>query len=174
MISIRTATANDADELYMLIRELAIHQGHTQPLNTNAKRIREQITSEHKPFECLIAENQGRIVGFALFFQNYSTWEGRPGIYLEDLYVRPEARGTGVGKMLLTRLTEIATERNYGRIEWSVLSSNISALEFYRRAGASPLNDVILHRIEVQGTTGGVSAGGTAAVGTGGAIAAVG
>jgi GNAT superfamily N-acetyltransferase len=147
--TIRVANPNDADQLHALICELAQYQGHTQPLAITPESLYRQLSANPQPFECLIAERNDRVVGFALFFQNYSTWEGRPGIYLEDLYVRLEARGCGIGKLLLAQLTEIARTRNYARIDWNVIRSNTSAIAFYEGVGAKQLPDWIHHRIDI-------------------------
>ena len=97
--------------------------------------------------EVLIAERQGDAIGFALFFHNFSTFEGRPGLYLEDLFVRPEARGSGAGKALLARLAQLAIERDCARLEWSVLDWNAPSIEFYRAAGAVPMQDWTVFRL---------------------------
>lgn len=97
--------------------------------------------------ECLIGEIDGVPQGFALFFHNYSTWTGRTGLYLEDLFVRPESRGHGLGKALLLKLAAIAVERGCARMEWNVLDWNTPALEFYRALGAEPLSEWTIHRV---------------------------
>ena len=95
----------------------------------------------------VIAEEDGAPVGFALFFHNFSTWEGKPGVYLEDLYVTPEARGKGVGKRLLAHLAKIAVERDCARLEWSVLDWNDPAISFYRLLGAVPMDEWTVTRV---------------------------
>jgi GNAT superfamily N-acetyltransferase len=97
---------------------------------------------------CLVAEHDGEVVGLALWFLNFSTWVGRHGVYLEDLFVRPSARGTGLGKALLLRLVEIARERGYGRVEWSVLDWNVDAQGFYRALGAKPMDEWTVWRLD--------------------------
>ncbi len=97
--------------------------------------------------EALLAECEGTPVGFALFFQNFSTFRGQPGIYLEDLFVRPEHRGRGIGKALLARLARIAVDRDCGRFEWAVLDWNTPAMGFYRALGASPMDDWTVYRL---------------------------
>lgn len=99
-----------------------------------------QMESKEPPFECILAEVDNKIVGFGLFFQNYSTWQGRPGLFLEDLYVEPNHRGTGIGKKLLRKLADICLERNYGRMEWEVRSDNQPAIDFYDSLGAEILD----------------------------------
>jgi GNAT superfamily N-acetyltransferase len=96
---------------------------------------------------CHVAEHNGEVVGFALWFLNFSTWLGRHGIYLEDLFVRPTARGSGLGKALLATLIDIARERGYGRVEWSVLDWNTPAHDFYRSQGAVPMDDWTVWRL---------------------------
>lgn len=138
-VRIRLAKPLDADDLHRLICELAVHQGTTKPLPVTSKILRTQLESKDCPFECLIAESQNRVVGFALFFRTYSTWEGRPCLYLDDLYIDPARRGDGIGRMLLQRLAQIALERGYGRIDWVVLESNQSVSSFYRKLGATEI-----------------------------------
>jgi GNAT superfamily N-acetyltransferase len=108
--------------------------------------LREQLAAERPPFECLLAERDGEALGFALFFQSYSTWTGRPGIYLEDLYVVEAERGNGTGRALLQRLAEIAVERGCGRLELAALDWNEPAIGFYRRHGAQPMSEWTVFR----------------------------
>ncbi|MDP2362443.1 MAG: GNAT family N-acetyltransferase, partial [Ignavibacteria bacterium] len=105
------------------------------------------LFGEDKFVEILIAEYDGKVVGQALFFKNFSTFLGKPGIYLEDLYVKPELRGKGIGKALLDKIISFAKERNYGRVEWSVLDWNESAIDFYRKIGAKSLDDWTIFRL---------------------------
>jgi GNAT superfamily N-acetyltransferase len=105
------------------------------------------MLGDRPPFECLIGELDGAPAGFALFFQNYSTWTGKPGIYLEDLFVRPEARGRGLGKALLVHLAGIACERGCGRFEWAVLDWNRPAIEFYESLRAKPMAEWTVYRL---------------------------
>jgi GNAT superfamily N-acetyltransferase len=110
------------------------------------ERLRDQLASERPPFECVLAERDGVPVGFALFFPTYSTWEGRPGIYLEDLYVVEEERGRGTGQALIRRVAEHAVERECGRLELAVLDWNAPAIGFYERHGGIPMSDWIVYR----------------------------
>jgi GNAT superfamily N-acetyltransferase len=105
-----------------------------------ADDLRRQLLEPRPPFECLLAEVDGQARGFALFFHNYSTWRGRPGLYLEDLFVLPEHRGQGLGKLLLSELAHIAVQRGCARMEWAVLDWNEPSIEFYRALGASRLD----------------------------------
>ena len=109
--------------------------------------LREFLFGERVFAETLIAEDLGRPVGFALYFHNFSTFLGRPGLYLEDLFVEPEARGRGAGRALLARLAAIAVERGYGRLEWAVLNDNEPAIGFYRRLGARPNSEWTTYRL---------------------------
>lgn len=135
-VQIRLAESRDAEGLFRLICELAEHQGHRDEVHVTADVLRAQMESGACPFECLIAEAHSQIIGMALFFQTYSTWEGKAGVYLEDFYVVPQHRGDGVGRMLLQRLSELSLERGYRRMDWVVIASNQSASSFYRRLGA--------------------------------------
>jgi GNAT superfamily N-acetyltransferase len=138
-IEIRLAGPEDAETIFQLITELARVQGCNSNLPATPELLREQMSNDNPMFECLLAERPGESIGHALFFQNYSTWEGRPGLYLEDLYVRPDCQGNGVGKMLMQQLATIATERGCKRIDWTVLDTNTSGQMFYRGVGAQPL-----------------------------------
>ena len=110
-------------------------------------RLRGTLFGARPAAEVVIAEAEGAPVGFALFFQNYSTFLAQPGIYLEDLYVRPEARGRGIGRALLGHLARLAVERGCGRLEWWVLDWNASAIAFYRGLGAEPMDDWTVYRL---------------------------
>lgn len=147
MLILRDAAPADAETLERFVRELAEYEREPDAVVTDAATIRGQLEQERPPFEALVAELDGEPVGFALFFPNYSTWLGRPGLYLEDLYVTPAARGKGVGKALLKRLARIAVDRGYGRFEWSVLDWNTPAIEFYEALGAKPMNGWTIHRV---------------------------
>jgi GNAT superfamily N-acetyltransferase len=109
--------------------------------------LRGHLFGERRYAEAVVAERAGGIVGFALFFHNYSTWLTRPGLYLEDLYVMPELRGLGIGKALLVHLAEIAVTRGCGRMEWSVLTWNEPAIGFYRSLGAVPMDEWRVYRL---------------------------
>ena len=111
------------------------------------EQLGEHLFGERPYAEVLIAEDEGEAAGFALFFHNYSTFLGRPGIYLEDLFVMPEQRGRGIGKQLLKHLAQIAVERDCGRLEWAVLDWNRDAIGFYERLGARPSSDWTVYRL---------------------------
>lgn len=130
---IRTANENDVPAIFALIKELAEFEKLADQINTTENELRKTLFGEDRFVEILLAEFNGEIVGQALFFKNFSTFLGKPGIYLEDLYVKPEMRGKGIGKMLLDKIISIAKERNYGRVEWSVLDWNESAIDFYKK-----------------------------------------
>jgi GNAT superfamily N-acetyltransferase len=132
---IRPATADDAEAIHELIVALAIYERAPDAVRATPATLRAQLEAAHPPFECLLAERDGRAVAFALFFHTYSTWEGRPGLYLEDLFVREEARGNGTGKALLLACARIAVERDCGRFELAALDWNTPAIGFYESLG---------------------------------------
>ncbi len=145
---LRRAGPDDADEIHRLIVALATYEREPDAVVTTAAGLRAQLAALRPPFECLVVdEGEGRLVGFALYFHNYSTWRGRPGLYLEDLFVEPACRGRGYGRRLLTRLAEIAVERGCARMEWAVLDWNTPAIGFYERLGARPLADWTIFRL---------------------------
>jgi ribosomal protein S18 acetylase RimI-like enzyme len=145
---IRPATPADVPAIVGLIRELAEFEQLTHLVQTDGERLREHLFGARPVVEALVAEGQGgAIVGFALFFTNYSTFLAKPGIYLEDLYVQPAARDQGLGQRLLRRLAQIAVERDYGRFEWCVLDWNVDAIRFYERLGATLMPDWRLCRV---------------------------
>jgi len=144
---IRTANENDVPAIFALIKELAEFEKLADQINTTENELRKTLFGEDRFVEILLAEFNGEIVGQALFFKNFSTFLGKPGIYLEDLYVKPEMRGKGIGKMLLDKIISIAKKRNYGRVEWSVLDWNESAIDFYKKIGAKPLDDWTIFRL---------------------------
>jgi len=145
--SIRTATTEDAATILRFIRELAVYEREPDAVEVTLDTLREQLASPRPPFECVIAELAAEPVGFALFFANYSTWRGRAGLYLEDLYVTPEARGAGVGKALLRHLAALAVARGCVRMEWSVLDWNAPAIGFYDSIGAAPMSQWTVYRL---------------------------
>jgi GNAT superfamily N-acetyltransferase len=130
------------------IRELAVYEREPEAVEVTADILRAQMESADPPFECLLAERDGAAAGFALFFPNYSTWRGRPGLFLEDLFVPEQYRRHGIGGALLRRLAAIAAERGYGRMEWTVLNWNTPAQKFYRTLGAAPMEQWTLWRLE--------------------------
>lgn len=144
---IRTATESDLPLILTFIRALAVYERLEDRVVATEEVLRESLFGARPYAETLIAEDDGKPVGFAIFFHNFSTFIGRPGIYLEDLFVNPEARGRGYGKALLARLAAIAKERNCGRLEWSVLDWNEPSINFYKSLGAVPLDDWTMFRV---------------------------
>jgi GNAT superfamily N-acetyltransferase len=144
---IRPATVDDTRTIGNLIRALAEYERLSHAVVLDEEKLREHLFGPHPFAEVLLAEEAGQVVGFALFFHNYSTFRGQPGIYLEDLFVQPEHRGKGHGKALLATLAQLAVERGCGRLEWSVLNWNEPALAFYRSLGAVPMNEWTVYRL---------------------------
>lgn len=133
---LRAATAEDTTALVNLIRELAEFEQLTHLVVVTPESLAQQLFGPRPAAEAVVAEQAGRVVGFALFFSNFSTFLGRRGLYLEDLYVQPAFRGKGLGRQLLKHLGAIAVERGCGRFEWSVLDWNVNAIRFYEGMGA--------------------------------------
>jgi GNAT superfamily N-acetyltransferase len=146
-LRIEPAREQDVPVILDFIRQLAEYEKLSDAVVATEDSLRATLFSDRPYAEVLIALWDEVPVGFALFFHNYSTFLARPGIYLEDLFVNPSARGRGIGKALLTRLAEIAIERNCGRVEWSVLDWNTPSIEFYRRMGARPLDEWTTFRL---------------------------
>ncbi|MEU5775003.1 GNAT family N-acetyltransferase [Streptomyces venezuelae] len=146
---IRTATAADVPVIHALVRDLATYEKVPDEAKATEEQLREALFGERPAAFAHIAEDNtsGDVVGFALWFLNFSTWRGVHGIYLEDLYVRPEARGGGHGKALLTELARICVERGYERLEWSVLDWNEPSINFYRSLGALPQDEWTVYRL---------------------------
>ena len=145
---IRPAVESDLGTIEELIRALAEYERMSGDVVMDSERLRRSLFGDHPYAEVLIAEeDDGEPVGFALFFHNFSTFLGRPGIYLEDLFVKPEQRGRGHGKALLQRLAEIAVERDCGGMEWAVLNWNEPSIGFYRSLGARPNDEWTVYRL---------------------------
>jgi GNAT superfamily N-acetyltransferase len=144
---LRNAELRDVGAIVQLIRELAEFEKLAHLLQVTPEKLRPQLFGERPAAEALVAERANEVVAFALFFTNFSTFLAQPGIYLEDLYVRPEHRGAGIGKALLTRLAALAVERGCGRFEWSVLDWNEGAIRFYQGMGASVLPEWRICRV---------------------------
>ncbi|MEU0738163.1 GNAT family N-acetyltransferase [Streptomyces sp. NPDC006134] len=146
---IRTATPDDVPVLHTLIRELADYEKALHEAKATPDQLHEALFGPHPAAYAHIAEDDttGTPVGFALWFLNFSTWRGVHGIYLEDLYVRPEARGAGHGKALLTELARICVRRGYERLEWSVLNWNTPSIAFYESLGARPQDEWTVYRL---------------------------
>jgi GNAT superfamily N-acetyltransferase len=144
---IRPATHLDVPTISRLIRALADYERLSHAVVLDEGQLQNYLFGP-KPFaEVLLAEDAGRVVGFALFFHNFSTFLGRPGLYLEDLFVEPDCRGKGHGKALLSALARLAVERGCGRLEWAVLNWNEPAIAFYKKLGAEPMNDWTVFRL---------------------------
>jgi GNAT superfamily N-acetyltransferase len=144
---IRAATPADAALLLTLIRELAAYEKRSHEVVATEDDLSAALFGERPSAEAVLAELDGAPVGFALFFQTFSTFVGRPGMHLEDLYVRPAARRHGIGRALFLHVAKLAAERGCGRYEWTVLDWNAPAISFYRRQGALPLSDWTLFRL---------------------------
>lgn len=144
---IRPATPADAALIANLIRELAEYEQLLHECQATAENIGLSLFGPRPQAECVIAELDGTAVGFALFFHNYSTFLAKPGLYLEDLFVRPAARGKGVGKAALIHLAQLAVTRGCGRFEWSVLDWNAPAIAFYESLGAKAQNEWTIYRV---------------------------
>jgi GNAT superfamily N-acetyltransferase len=146
-ICIRPARPEDVTGIHALLLELAEYErlGHT--VKATEDSLREALFGARPAAEAIVAEVEGRTVGYALYFTTYSTFVGRSGLYLEDLYVQPAVRGQGIGKQLLARVAAVAIERNCGRLEWAVLDWNQPSIEFYERLGASAMDDWTIYRM---------------------------
>ena len=144
---IRPATPADVPAIARLIRDLAEYERLAHAVVLDEARLRDHLFGPRPYCEVLLAEDVGDVVGFALFFHNYSTFLARPGIYLEDLFVKPELRGRGHGKALLRALAELAVERGCGRLEWAVLNWNEPAINFYNTLGAKPMTEWTVYRL---------------------------
>ncbi|MGW6021641.1 N-acetyltransferase family protein [Streptomyces sp. NPDC055099] len=146
---IRTATPADVPVIHAMVRDLAEYEKALDEARATEEQLREALFGERPAAFAHIAEDDatGETVGFSLWFLNFSTWRGVHGIYLEDLYVRPEARGGGHGKALLTELARICVERGYERLEWSVLDWNEPSINFYKSLGALPQDEWTVYRL---------------------------
>ncbi|MBD2205940.1 GNAT family N-acetyltransferase [Calothrix sp. FACHB-1219] len=152
-LTLRFAEPEDSSVLFDLIQQLADYEKLSHAVTGDAMALKEHLFGSPRYIEAILAEYAGQAVGFALFFHNYSTFLTKPGIYLEDLFVVPEYRRQGIGKALLTKLAQIAVERNCGRLEWSVLDWNEPAQNFYRSMGASILDDWRICRVTEEALT---------------------
>jgi len=146
--TIRPAGPDDIDELLALIHELAVYEKAPEEAVATPELIQRALFGERATAEAVIAEWNGKPAGFALFFHNFSTWLGKPGLYLEDLFVREAMRGKGIGKALLLHLAHIARDRGCGRMEWSVLDWNTPAIDFYKAIGAKPMDEWTVYRLD--------------------------
>ncbi len=146
MINIRNANINDSATILGFIKELAEYENMSNDVVATEELLKQNIF-EKKLAEVIIAEFDNKPVGFALFFHNFSTFLGKGGIYLEDLYVQPAMRGKNIGKTLLSSLAKLAVERDCGRLEWSCLNWNEPSIKFYKSQGAIPMNEWTVYRV---------------------------
>jgi GNAT superfamily N-acetyltransferase len=148
---IRTARVEDVSIILELIRDLATYERAPDEVIATEEHLVDVLFGKRPAAEVLLAFEGNSPVGFALFFHNFSTWLGRPGLYLEDLFVKPEKRGKGYGRALLVELAKIAMERGCGRMEWAVLDWNEPAIKFYRALGATPMDEWTVFRLTRDG-----------------------
>ena len=148
---VRPATVADVPIILDLIRDLATYERAPNEVTATEEQLVDVLFGPRPAAEVLLAFEQETPVGFAVFFHNFSTWLGRPGLYLEDLFVRPEQRGKGYGRALLVHLAKIARERGCGRMEWAVLDWNEPAIQFYKKLGAAPQDEWTVFRLTRDG-----------------------
>jgi GNAT superfamily N-acetyltransferase len=146
-MKIRPARKDEASIILRLIKDLAEYEKAPDEVKASEEEIIETIFADNPKVFCDLVEVDGDIAGMAVWFLNYSTWQGKHGIYLEDLYVKPEFRGRGFGKALLQHLASICNERGYGRFQWWVLDWNSPAIEFYRSLGAEAMSEWTVYRV---------------------------
>ena len=146
-MQIRLARLGDENDIHRLIYELAVYEKAPEEMVATVARIRESLFTDQIVAHCHVAEVDGQIVGIALWFLNYSTWLGKPGIYLEDLFVQPEFRGLGIGKGFMKVLAELCVERGYERFQWWVLEWNTTAIDFYKSIGAQAMDEWTVFRL---------------------------
>jgi GNAT superfamily N-acetyltransferase len=144
---IRSARAEDAPVILRLIEALADYEKAPQEVEAKVEDLEKTLFTSDPAVFCEVVELEGEIVGMAIWFLNYSTWQGKHGIYLEDLFIEPEFRGRGFGKALLTHLAKICLDRGYGRFQWWVLDWNSPAIEFYRSLGAIAMDEWTVYRL---------------------------
>ena len=144
---IRPARAADIPAIHQMIRDLAEYERSLPEVSATEDDLRAALLGGHPSLFAHVAEEDGELAGFALWFLNYSTWLGRHGIYLEDLYVRPERRGQGHGRALLAELARICVDRGYGRLDWSVLDWNSPTRRFYESVGAVTVDEWVIYRL---------------------------
>ncbi len=147
-LKIRKASIEDVSTILSLIKEIADYEKLLNEVTATEGLLKKNLFGENAYAEVLLAEYENKPVGQALFFHNFSTFVGKPGIYLEDIYVKQEMRGKGIGKALFAELIRLAKERDCGRIEWAVLNWNQSAIDFYENLGAVPMNGWTVYRLD--------------------------
>lgn len=153
-LAIRPATPADLSAITQFIRDLADYEKLAHEVRFDEAKLGEKLFGARPYAEVVIGEIEGAAQGFALFFHNFSTFEGRPGLYLEDLFVRPEARGSGLGKALLAHLAQLCIDRDCARLEWSVLDWNAPAIGFYKGLGAKMMDEWTVMRVDGEALTG--------------------
>ena len=146
-MNIRPAKTTDIDEILALIYELALYEKAPEEAKATKPQIMESFFSDNPKVFCEIVEVDGEIAGLAIWFLNYSTWQGKHGIYLEDLFIRPQYRGRGFGKSVLKHLAQICVDRGYGRFQWWVLDWNTPSIEFYKALGAVAMDEWTVYRV---------------------------
>ena len=149
--TIRSAAVADVPVILQLIRDLAAYERAPNEVTATEEQLADVLFGKKTAAEVLLAFEDETPVGFAVFFHNFSTWLGRPGLYLEDLFVKPEMRGKGYGRALLVDLAKIARQRGCGRMEWAVLDWNDPAIQFYRKLGAKPMDEWTVFRLTRDG-----------------------
>ena len=149
-LAVRPATQDDLPIILAFIRELAEYEKLSHEVVATEEQLRATLFGERPVAEVILGTLDGTLAGFAVFFANYSTFLAKPGLYLEDLYVRPHARGHGLGRELLEYLARLAVERKWGRLEWRVLDWNAPSIGFYKTLGAEPLDDWTVFRLTGQ------------------------
>lgn len=145
---IRSAGREDAPVIYEMIMALAVYEKAEEEVVTTPQEIEETLFGAGSKTEALICEIDGRVAGYAVFFTSYSTWVGRSGLYIEDLYISPDFRGRGAGKALIQSIAKTAVERRCARLEWSVLDWNQPAIDFYLSTGALPQSEWVRYRLD--------------------------
>jgi GNAT superfamily N-acetyltransferase len=145
---IRTAGPADVEAMIQMIHDLAEYERSPESVHIDRDQLHDVLFGSSPTVFAHVAEEDGTILGMAIWFLNFSTWTGRNGIYLEDLYVRPEARGRGLGRSLLGQLASVAQQSGYGRLEWAVLNWNETALRLYRSTGAQPMDGWTVYRLD--------------------------
>ena len=146
-MQIRLAIPDDAEDIHRLIYELAVYEKAPDEMVATIDQINGSLFNNQPVAFCHVAEVDGQIVGIALWFLNYSTWLGKPGVYLEDLFVQPEYRGHGIGKDFMKTLAQLCIERGYERFQWWVLDWNEPSIEFYKSFGAVPMDEWTVFRL---------------------------
>ena len=152
-LQIRNAVETDVPLILSLIQDLATYERAPNDVSATEEQLRKVLFGEKRSAEVLLGFEKETPGGFAVFFHNFSTWLGRPGLYLEDLFVKPELRGKGYGRALLVHLAKIARDRGCGRMEWAVLDWNEPAIQFYRKLGARPLDEWTVFRLKADEIT---------------------